>query len=114
MPEKWDQVKELFALALDRDPGERSAFLRNACAGDDSLRAEVESLLSSFDRAPTFLEDSPAADLVSAQSRALTGKRIGSYRILREIGQGGMAVVYLAERADDEYRKRVAIKMLKP
>ncbi len=114
MPEKWARVKELFALALDLDPGERSGFLREACAGDESLRTEVESLLASFDSAPTFLENSPAADLVSAQSRALTGKRIGSYRILREIGQGGMAVVYLAERADDQYRKRVAIKMLKP
>jgi serine/threonine protein kinase/tetratricopeptide (TPR) repeat protein len=114
MPEKWDQVKELFAAALDLDPGKRSAFLHEACAGDDSLRAEVESLLSSFDGAPTFLENSPAAGLVSAQTRAVTGRRIGSYRILREIGQGGMAVVYLAERADDEFRKRVAIKMLKP
>jgi len=114
MPEKWDQIKELFTLALERDPGERSSFLRQACAGDDSLRTEIESLLSSFDRAPAFLEDSPAIDLVSAQSRALTGKRIGAYRILREIGCGGMAVVYLAERADDQYRKRVAIKMLKP
>jgi serine/threonine protein kinase/tetratricopeptide (TPR) repeat protein/TolB-like protein len=114
MPEKWDQVKELFALALERDPEKRSSFLREACAGDEALRFEVESLLSSFDGATTFLEDSPAADLVSAQSRALTGKRIGAYRILREIGHGGMAVVYLAERADDQYRKRVAIKMLKP
>jgi serine/threonine protein kinase/tetratricopeptide (TPR) repeat protein/TolB-like protein len=114
MPEKWDQVKELFALALEQDPGDRSTFLRQACAGDDSLLAEVESLLSSFDGATTFLEDCPAADLLSAQSRAMSGKRIGAYRIIREIGQGGMAVVYLAERADDQYRKRVAIKMLKP
>jgi len=114
MPEKWDQVKELFTLALERDPEERSSFLRRTCAGDDSLRTEVESLLSSFDGAPTFLEDCPAADLFSWQSRAMAGKRIGAYRIIREIGQGGMAVVYLAERADDQYRKRVAIKMLKP
>ena len=118
MPEKWEQVKELFALALERDPEERSSFLRQACAGDDSLRTEVESLLSSFDGAATFLEDCPAADLASAQSRAMTGKmtgkRIGAYRIIREVGQGGMAVVYLAERADDQYRKSVAIKMLKP
>lgn len=114
MPEKWDHVKELFALALDVDPEKRSGFLREVCAGDDALRAEVESLLSSFDSAPTFLEDSPASYLVSPQSQTLTGKRIGAYRILREIGQGGMAVVYLAERADDQYRKRVAIKMLKP
>ena len=114
MPEKWDQVKELFALALERDPEERSSFLRQACAGDDCLRTEIESLLSSCDGSATFLEDCPAADLLSAQSRAMVGKRIGAYRIIREIGQGGMAVVYLAERADDQYRKRVAIKMLKP
>jgi serine/threonine protein kinase/tetratricopeptide (TPR) repeat protein len=114
MHENWDQVKELFALSLEREPEERSDFLRQACAGDDALRTEVESLLSSFDGAAAFLEDCPAADLLSAQSRALAGKRIGAYRILREIGQGGMATVYLAERADDHYRKRVAIKMLKP
>ncbi len=114
MPEKWDEVKELFALALERDPEERSSFLTQACGGDDSLRTEIESLLSSFDGASTFLEDCPAADLLSAQSRAMTGRRIGAYRILREIGHGGMAVVYLGERADQNYRKRVAIKMVKP
>ncbi len=114
MPEKWDQVKELFALALERDPEERSSFLREACAGDDALRAEVESLLSSYDSAPAFLEDPAAADLLSAQSRGVTGKRMGAYRILREIGQGGMAVVYLGERDDQNYRKQVAIKMVRP
>jgi serine/threonine protein kinase/tetratricopeptide (TPR) repeat protein len=113
MPEKWDQVKELFALALEREAGERSRFLREACAGDDSLRNEVESLLSSFDGAASFLEDCPAADLVSAQSQAIAGKRVGAYRILREIGHGGMAVVYLGERDDQTYRKQVAIKMVK-
>ena len=65
MPEKWDQVKELFALALERDPQERTTFLCQACAGDDSLRTEIESLLSSFDGTATFLEDCPAADLLS-------------------------------------------------
>jgi serine/threonine protein kinase/tetratricopeptide (TPR) repeat protein len=114
MPEKWDQVKELFALALERDAEERSGFLRQACAGDDSLRSEIESLLSSFDGTATFLEDCPAADLLSAQSRAIAGRRIGAYRIIREIGQGGMAVVYLGERDDQNYRKQVAIKMVKP
>jgi serine/threonine protein kinase len=114
MPEKWDRVKELFTMALERDAEERSSFLRQACAGDDSLRTEIESLLSSFDGAATFLEDCPAADLLSAQSRAIAGRRIGAYRIIREIGQGGMAVVYLGERADQNYRKQVAIKMVKP
>jgi eukaryotic-like serine/threonine-protein kinase len=114
MPEKWDRVKELFTLALERDSEERSSFLRQACAGDDSLRIEIESLLSSFDGAATFLEDCPAADLLSAPSRVMTGRRIGAYRVLREIGQGGMAVVYLGERDDQNYRKQVAIKMVKP
>jgi serine/threonine protein kinase/tetratricopeptide (TPR) repeat protein len=114
MPEKWDQVKELFTLALERDPEERSDFLRQACGADDSLRAEIESLLSNFDDAPTFLEDCPAASLLSAQSSAIAGRRIGAYRIIRECGHGGMGIVYLAERADDQYRKRVAIKMLVP
>ncbi len=114
MPEKWDQVKELFALALERNPEERSSFLLQACAGDDSLRAEIESLLSSFDGAPTFLEDCPAADLLLSKSREIAGKRIGAYRAVREIGQGGMAVVYLGERDDQNYRKQVAIKMVKP
>src|SRR5580658_2199354 len=114
MPEKWEQVKELFALALEHEPAERSRFLRQACAGDDRLRVEVESLLSSFDGADTFLEDCPAADLLTKQSRAIAGKKIGAYRIVREIGRGGMAVVYLGERDDQSYRKQVAIKMVKP
>ncbi|MGD0133485.1 MAG: protein kinase [Bryobacteraceae bacterium] len=114
MPEKWDQVKALFTLALEQDPGERSSFLLQACAGDDSLRTEIESLLSSFDGAPSFLEDCPAADLLSAQSHGMTGRRIGAYRIIRQLGQGGMAVVYLGERDDEHFRKRVAIKMLRP
>ena len=103
----------MFTLALERDPEERSSFLRQACAGDESLRGEVESLLSSFDGASTFLEDCPAADLLSARSREMQGRRIGAYRIVREIGQGGMAVVYLGERDDQNYRKQVAIKMVK-
>ena len=114
MPDKWEQVKALFTSALERDRGERSSFLRQACAGDEDLRAEIESLLSSFDGAATFLEHSPAADLISAHSPAVAGRRIGAYRVIRQCGQGGMGVVYLAERADDEFRKRVAIKMLKP
>jgi eukaryotic-like serine/threonine-protein kinase len=114
MPEKWDQVKELFTLALGRDAAERRDFLRQACGDDDTLLSEIESLLESFDGSATFLEDSPVANLLSAQSPAMSGKRIGAYRILGEIGHGGMAVVYLAERADGQYCKRVAIKMLQP
>lgn len=114
MPEKWDQVKELFSLALERNPEERSSFLREACGSDDSLRTEIESLLSSFYGAATFLDDCPAADLMSVPSHVTAGRRLGAYRIIREIGQGGMALVYLGERDDQNYRKQVAIKMVKP
>ena len=76
MPEKWDQVKELFTLALERDAAERSEFLRQACGDDEALRAEIESLLSSFYGASTFLEHSPAADLL-VRGVACTGGKTG-------------------------------------
>jgi len=112
-PEKWDQIKELFSSALERDPNQRSSFLREACGGDDGLRAEVESLLSSHNQANSFIERPAAESTLDTSEETLTGRRIGSYQVIREIGSGGMAVVYLAVRADDQYRKRVAIKLVK-
>jgi eukaryotic-like serine/threonine-protein kinase len=113
MSERWQLIDELFSAALERRPSERRDFLLEACAGDGSLLTEIESLLSSYDGAGVFLEDGPVVDLMD-QSRVMAGRRIGAYRIVRECGHGGMAVVYVAERADDEYRKRVAIKMVRP
>jgi serine/threonine protein kinase/tetratricopeptide (TPR) repeat protein len=114
MREKWDRVKEIVASALERSPDERPDFLREACGEDAELRGEVESLLSNYDGADSLLEESPVASVFSSPAKVMIGRQIGSYRILGETGQGGMAVVYLAERADQEYRKRVAIKMVKP
>jgi len=114
MPETWDQVKEILALALDQSPEERPEFICQACGDDAGLRAEVESLLLHHASADTLLENSPAANVLSFPSSIMPGKRIGSYRIVREIGQGGMAVLYLGERDDQNYRKQVAIKMVKP
>jgi serine/threonine protein kinase/tetratricopeptide (TPR) repeat protein/TolB-like protein len=114
VPKRWDQVKEIVASALERNPDERPDYLRSACGEDAELRSEVDSLLSHHNRADSLLEESPVANLFSFPAKVMVGKQIGSYRILGETGQGGMAVVYLAERADQEYRKRVAIKMVKP
>ena len=114
MPDVWDQAKEILALAFERNPQERSAFVRKACGDNAELLAEVESLLLHHDGADSLLENSPAANVLSFLPIAMTGKRIGAYRIVREIGHGGMAVVYLAERDDQNYRSRVAIKMVKP
>jgi serine/threonine protein kinase/tetratricopeptide (TPR) repeat protein/TolB-like protein len=113
MPQKWPQVKEILASALERSPGERADFVRQACGEDSILRAEIESLLANYDGADGLLEESPA-NLFSFSVAPMIGRQIGAYRILQETGQGGMAVVYLAERADHEFRKHVAIKMVKP
>ena len=114
MRKKWDQVKEIVASAVERSPDERPDFLREACGEDAELRGEVESLLSNYDGLDSLLEESPVAKVFSFPPKVMVGRQIGSYRILGETGQGWMAVVYRAERADQEYRKRVAIKMVKP
>ncbi len=109
----WTRTKELFNLALEREPEARSAYLHEACDGDEALRAEVDSLLQSHYRADSFLEGSGPALLDAAPARDMIGRRVGDYRIVGEAGRGGTSIVYLAERADQQYEKRVAIKMLR-
>lgn len=109
-PYKWERIKDLFGSALEREPGDRSAFLRSACGQDEELRVELESLLDSFDSdksSPGGSAPSPAPNFA-----AVAGQNIGHYRVIRQIGSGGMGAVYLAVRADDEYNKRVAIKLV--
>ena len=103
--ERWRRLDALVGAALERSAGERADFLERACADDESLRLEAESLLAVDGEAEGFLE-------AGALAAAAVGERIGPYRVEREIGAGGMGVVYLAERADDAYRGRVAIKLL--
>ncbi|HUA19874.1 MAG TPA: protein kinase [Bryobacteraceae bacterium] len=110
----WDQVKEILAAALEMQPGERAGFVRQACTGDPALFAEVESLLAHHNQADSLLENPPAWRLLSLQPSAWTGRNVGAYKIVRELGEGGMAVVYLGERDDQQFRRRVAIKMLRP
>jgi eukaryotic-like serine/threonine-protein kinase len=116
-PERYQQVKELFQSALKHEGSQRKRFLAEACAGDPSLREEVESLLTSHEEAPSFIESS-ALEIVSKvlpdqPDKQMVGQRIGPYKVIREIAHGGMGAVYLAFRADDEYQKQVAIKLIK-
>lgn len=115
---RWDRVKQLFHAALAEPLDQRAAYLRQACGGDQSLRQEVERLLDNDCLAGDFLEE-PVAEaaaqaLMWERSHAAEGRQIGPYRLLREIGCGGMGAVYLAERADAQYQKQVAIKLVRP
>ncbi|MDX6694383.1 MAG: eukaryotic-like serine/threonine-protein kinase [Blastocatellia bacterium] len=115
--EEWAQLKELFRVAIEHEPSERAAYLEQACVNNAALRAEIESLLASHDGAETFIEAPAFANAVNAITETpieqIEGQRIGSYRLIREIGRGGMGTVYLAERADEQYQKLVAIKVVR-
>src|SRR6266550_4664875 len=111
--ERWQQIKTLLQSALECEPGERTAFLDEACAGDSSLRDEVESLIASHEQAGGFIE-SPAFELMAEslgdQPDPLAGQSFGPYQIIARIGIGGMGEVYLAE--DSRLGRKVALKML--
>jgi len=108
-PEQWERIKEIFASALERGPAERGEFLRQACRGEESIRTELESLLSSYDSAGTATASAPTA---AGDAEDLAGQKIGPYQVIRQIGVGGMGAVFLAMRDDDAYNKRVAIKLV--
>src|SRR5262249_55855612 len=116
-PEQWQQVKDLFHAALERAPSQRAPFLVDACAGETELHREVASLLAAHEDAGSFIEApvvAPAAAwLTDEPDDPSIGRHLGPYQILQAIGHGGMGTVYLARRADDQYQKQVAIKLVK-
>jgi serine/threonine protein kinase len=108
----WSEAKRIFGEALERNAEHRSEYLARACGADSELYREVLSLLENHDGANSFFEQPLAAAIQPPDP--LIGKRVGLYKILRQIGLGGMGTVYLAERADDQFRKRVALKAVRP
>jgi serine/threonine-protein kinase len=121
-PERYQQVKELFLQAQPLGSRERRRFLDDSSQHDPALRADVESILFHCDRSSDFLE-TPAISLESARSaffddtpgeeRVLVNRRLGPYRLVCQIASGGMGTVWLAERADDQFKKQVAVKLIK-
>src|SRR5215831_5321726 len=117
-PEQWRRVGELFHEAFEVSPGERTAWARKSCTGDPELHRELVSLLEN-DRAIAdgFIQGrvkSAVVGFYEGSAAAPVERRIGPYRLVRELGRGGMGTVYLAERDDEQYRAKVAIKLVRP
>jgi serine/threonine protein kinase/Tol biopolymer transport system component len=141
-PERWHQVKDLLATVIRLPAEDRSKYMAEVCGSDSALRAELESLLAAHEIAENgvtgkFLEKPALGYLVKAPiaeesagfhagseflstatssetEDPMAGRRLGAYKLVKQIGQGGMAAVFLAVRADDEYQKEVAIKLVQP
>jgi serine/threonine-protein kinase len=122
-PEEWARIERILDDVLELDPAARAAAIDRACAGDAKLRAQIESLVAA-DAGHEALLDVPAVEYAAGLVRAASeagdtlgdeeqpGDRIGPYRIIREIGRGGMGRVFLADRADGQFEQQVALKLV--
>ncbi len=117
-PERWQRVKQVLATALELDPTERQVYLDQSYAEDASLRADLEPLVAQERRlSDRFLDGSDlavaAATLLPADEAYWVGRRVGPYKVVEQVGAGGMGEVYRAVRADDQYQKEVALKFVR-
>ncbi|PEN13116.1 hypothetical protein CRI94_10725 [Longibacter salinarum] len=115
MSDRWKRIAALFDEALEHPPSERNSWLENACGEDESLYQTVQRLVHAHERTGGILDTSlvAASEDERGASGSLDGETLGPYRLIREIGHGGMGVVHLAERADNAFDHSVAIKVVR-
>jgi non-specific serine/threonine protein kinase/serine/threonine-protein kinase len=112
-PQDWMEVERVLASALDLPEHERKEYVARHCADCPRIRTEVESLLAADWRAQGFLQaETGCVGAIGVQAASIVGRHVGPYRLLEELGQGGMGAVYLAERDDGRFEKQVAVKVL--
>jgi serine/threonine protein kinase len=108
-PDRWQEIEQVFHAALQRNPDERTNFLKEACAGDNELYGNVKSLLASSEQDDIFFEHSASA-LAAEMFADVVGETIGPYEVLSELGSGAMGTVYLAQ--DVRLGRKIALKLL--
>ncbi|HEY0428432.1 MAG TPA: serine/threonine-protein kinase [Pyrinomonadaceae bacterium] len=110
----WQNIKEIFLAVLEKDAKSRAKFLDEICQNNFVLREEIQSLLVSHEEIEDFIE-TPAFQVskIFTNGANHTQKHFGNYKIIREIGAGGMGAVFLAERIDGEFEQQVAIKIVR-
>jgi serine/threonine protein kinase/tetratricopeptide (TPR) repeat protein len=131
-PERWQKIESIFQSAVEIAPDERRKYIFEQCGADEELKREVERLIADLDSAKSFIE-SPMwqnSDFLSSfaqkeltffkesvpendPANQMIGRRVGVYELKKELGRGGMGAVYLATRADGEFFKQVAVKLIK-
>jgi len=123
-PERWRHLEQIYHAAMEQPEDKRAAFLERSCAGDRDLRDEVESLIA-YAQQDGRIIDKSAMEVVAAamaddlcaeggiQADKMIGARIAQYRLIEKLGAGGMGDVYRALRADDQYEKQAAIKLVR-
>jgi serine/threonine-protein kinase len=110
---RWQQVEAIFETALELAPEEREAYVRLACGDDAELFAECMSLLAQDEHPHSLLAGEASHALGLLDELAYDGSQIGAYKVIRKIGEGGMGLVFLAERADGQFAREVALKVIK-